>query len=206
MFTMPNDDFDLFDQEGNRKYLTQEERIRFYDSIDKALSKPQDREKRTFSLLLYYSGCRISEGLATSYKKIDYSAQGVVFETLKRRKKVHRFVPLPHSFLTKLDDVHRVKDYQAGRADGGKATNRIWSFGRTTGWKVTCKVMATAEIEGIQASPKGLRHSFAIKHQLLKTPETMTAQWLGHADTSMMAVYGRAVGLESREIASKLWA
>jgi integrase len=65
--------------------------------------------------------------------------------------------------------------------------------------------MATAEISGVQATPKGLRHSFAIKHQLLKTPETMTAQWLGHADTSMMSVYGRAVGLESREIASKLW-
>lgn len=201
---MPNEDFDLFDQEGNRKYLTQEERTRFYDSIDKALSKPQDREKRTFALLLYYSGCRISEGLATTYKKVDYSAQGIVFETLKRRKKVHRFVPLPNPFLTKLDDVHRVKDYQAGRAEG-KYSDRIWSFGRTTGWKIITKIMAAAEIEGIQASPKGLRHSFAIKHQLLKTPESMTANWLGHADTSMMAIYGRAVGLESREIASKFW-
>ncbi len=99
---MPNDDFDLFDQEGNRKYLTQEERIRFYDSIDKALSKPQDREKKTFSLLLYYSGCRISEGLATSYKKIAYSAQGVVFDTLQLPHKVHRFVLLLLSVLTSL--------------------------------------------------------------------------------------------------------
>ena len=65
--------------------------------------------------------------------------------------------------------------------------------------------MATAKIVGIQATPKGLRHSFAIKHQLLKTPETMVAQWLGHADTSMMTLYGRAIGLESREIASKFW-
>lgn len=201
---MPNDDFDLFDQKGNRKYLTQEERSGFYCSIDKALSKPQDREKRTFVLLLYYSGCRISEGLATTFKKVDYSAKGVVFETLKRRKKVHRFVPLPESFLTKLDDVHRVKDFQAGRAEG-KETDRIWSFSRTTAWKTITRVMATAEISGIQATPKGLRHSFAIKHQLLKTPETMIAQWLGHADTSMMAVYGRAVGAEDRELASKLW-
>ena len=81
----------------------EEERSRFYHSIDKALSKPQDREKQTFALLLYYSGCRISEGLTTTYKKIDYSSQGVVFETLKRRKKMHRFVPLPHPFLVKLD-------------------------------------------------------------------------------------------------------
>jgi hypothetical protein len=32
----------------------------------------EDREKRTFALLLYYSGCRISEGLFTTYKKVDY--------------------------------------------------------------------------------------------------------------------------------------
>lgn len=201
---MPKEDFDLFDQEGNRKYLTEEERSRFYSSIDQALGKPQDREKRTFVLLLYYTGCRISEGLATTYKKIDYSSQGVVFETLKRRKKTHRFVPLPQTFLTKLDDVHRVKDYQIGRAEG-KVTDRIWSFGRTTAWKTITKVMATAGIEGVQATPKGLRHSFAIKHQGLRTPETMIAAWLGHADTSMMAVYGRAIGLESRDIASKFW-
>jgi integrase/recombinase XerD len=201
---MANEDFDLFDQEGNRKYLTQEERSRFYHSIDKALSKPQDREKRTFALLLYYSGCRISEGLATTYKKVDYSAQGIVFETLKRRKKVHRFVPLPESYLTKLDDVHRVKDYQTGRANG-KAIDRVWSFGRTTAWKIITKVMVTSSIEGIQATPKGLRHSFAIRHQLLKTPETMIAAWLGHTDTSMMAIYGRAIGLESREIARRFW-
>lgn len=201
---MPNEEFDLFDQDGNRKYLTQEERTRFYHSIDRALSKPTDREKRTFVLLLYYSGCRISEGLATTYKKIDYSAQGVVFETLKRRKKVHRLVPLPYPFLVKLDDVHRVKDFQSGKVEG-KATDRIWSFGRTTAWKAINQVMGEAGIEGVHACPKGLRHSFAIRHQLLKTPETMTANWLGHADTSMMAVYGRAVGLEAREIASKFW-
>ena len=106
--------------------------------------------------------------------------------------------------MTKLDNVHRVKDYQSGRAEG-KEIDEVWSFGRTTAWKTITKVMATAEITGIQATPKGLRHSFAIKHQLLKTPETMTAQWLGHADTSIMSVYGRTVGPESREIASKFW-
>lgn len=54
---MPNDDFDLFDQEGNRKYLTQEERSSFYDSIDKALSKPQDREKRIAFSASWPIGC-----------------------------------------------------------------------------------------------------------------------------------------------------
>jgi integrase/recombinase XerD len=197
-------DFDLFDQEGKRKYLNQDERTRFYNSIDVALSKPQDREKRTFVLLLYYSGCRIAEALAVRYQDVDYSGQGVIFKTLKRRKRVFRLVPLPQPFLVKLDDVHRVKDYQAGKGEG-KSTDLIWSFGNTTGWKAIKKVMATAGINGVQACPKGLRHSFAIKHQLLKTPESMTAQWLGHADTSMMAVYGRAVGAEDRELASKLW-
>ena len=56
----------------------------------------------TFALLLYYTGCRISEGLAVTYENIDYSMGGVVFNTLKRRKdNIYRFVPLPSSFFRK---------------------------------------------------------------------------------------------------------
>jgi integrase len=198
------DDFELFDAEGNRKYLNLDERTRFLDNIDRALNRPQDREKRTFALLMFYTGCRISEARAVRFRDIDYSSKGVVFETLKRRKRVHRLVPLPYDFLVKLDDVHRVKDFQRGKGDG-KVTDRIWTFGNTTGWKVIKKVMEVAGIEGVQACPKGLRHSFAIQHQMLKTPETVTAGWLGHADTSMMAVYGRVIGAENRELASRMW-
>lgn len=196
--------YDLFDDQGNRKYLTTAERQLYVDHIDKALAKPEDREKRTFALLLYYTGCRISEGLAVTYNNIDYGAGGVIFKTLKRRRDVHRFVPLPSSFLVKLDDVHRVKDYQADRSQA-KASEEVWPFGRTTAWRVITSVMAAAGIEGVQATPKGLRHSFVIKHQEVGTPEHMIQKWAGWASRDMMEVYGRAVGSEEQSLASKFW-
>ena len=105
-------DWDLYDSEGNRKYLTAEERTAFFKSITPALPDSKGRTKRTFALLLYYTGCRISEGLGVTAKNIDYSRKGVVFKTAKQRsKKVkYRFVPLPDRFLEKLDDVHHIKD------------------------------------------------------------------------------------------------
>ena len=197
-------DYDLFDDQGNRKYLTTEERKLFLANITRALSKTEDREKRTFALMLFYTGCRISEGLAVTYNNIDYGAGGVIFLTLKRRKRVHRFVPLPPNFMAKLDDVHRVKDYQGGRRPT-EAKEEIWDFSRTTAWRTISTVMATAEIEGVQATPKGLRHSFVIQHQELGTPEHMIQKWAGWASRDMMEVYGRAIGQEEAVIARRLW-
>ncbi len=195
-------EYDLYDEQGNRKYLTVEERQRYFDNIERALPKTTDREKRTFALLLYYTGCRISEGLATTHKHIDFSAGGVIFKTLKRRKAVHRFVPLPPHFLTKLDDVHRTKDFLKARSG---TTDPIWTFGRTTAWKAIKAVMNAAEIQGAQATAKGLRHSFVIQHMALGTPDHMIQRWLGWASRDMMEVYGRAVGTEEHQLASKLW-
>ena len=194
-------DFTLYDQNGQRKYLTSAERKQFFEAIEPALSGSTDREKRTFVLMIYYSGCRISEALSVTYNQIDYAGGGVIFKTLKRKKLVHRLVPLPRPFMTKLDDVHRVKDFQGT----DKGDDRIWEFGRTTGWTVVNRVMDKGKISGAQACPKGLRHSFAIEHKLLKTPETSIAKWMGHANTAMMAVYGEAVVEEERELAERLW-
>ena len=40
---MANPDYDLFDEHGNRKYLTTEERRRYFAAIDRALAKPRTR-------------------------------------------------------------------------------------------------------------------------------------------------------------------
>ncbi|NRB53730.1 MAG: tyrosine-type recombinase/integrase [Saprospiraceae bacterium] len=194
--TFASTEWDLYDEHGNRKYLTPEEREAFFKAIPNAL----DREKRTFALMLYYSGCRISEALAVTHGRIDYGKKGVVFKTLKRRKSVFRFVPLPGHFLTKLDDVHQVEDVQK-RTSGKK----IWSISRTTAWRAISQVMDGAGIEGVQATPKGLRHSFVIYHQQENTPDHMIQKWLGWASRDMMEVYGRAVGKEERNFAARLW-
>lgn len=46
-------EYDLYDERGNRKYLTVEKRQRFFDDIERALPKTMDRGKQTFALLLY---------------------------------------------------------------------------------------------------------------------------------------------------------
>jgi len=191
-------DWDLYDGQGNRKYLIPEEREKYFDAIPEALN----REQRTFALMLYYTGCRISEALAVQHSRIDYSRQGVVFQTLKRKKKVFRFVPLPSTYLEKLDDVHHVQDMQKDKAS---ENDKIWDFGRTTGWTAITKVMNEAKIKGIHAVPKGLRHSFVIHHQGLGTPDHIIQRWMGWASRDMMEIYGRAVGEEERNLASKLW-
>lgn len=189
-------DWSLFDAQGNRKYLNTEERQEFLKAIPKALP----RNKRTFALLLFYTGCRISEGLDVRCGRIDYKQQGVVFKTLKRKGDVFRFVPLPYSFLEKLDDVHHVQDFT------NKQPNKhIWPFNRKTAWSTIKAVMSEAGIEGAQATPKGLRHGFVIAHQENKTPPHMIQEWAGWASTDMLSVYGRAQGQEARNLAAGIW-
>ena len=129
-------DWDLYDAQGNRKYLTADERQRFFDAIPKALTDKNGRQKRTFAMMLYYSGCRISEALEVTCSRIEYERQGVVFRTLKRKKQSFRFVPLPYSFLDKLDDVHHIKDFVEKEPD-----KKVWSFNRKTGWSAIKAVM-----------------------------------------------------------------
>jgi len=125
-------DWDLYDEQGNRKYLTAIERKAFFEGIAPALPHAAGRTKRTFALMLYYTGCRITEGLNITNKNIDYTRKGVVIRTLKGRsdKKRYRFVPLPDGFLEKLDDVHHIKDIVKKQPNGN-----LWSFGRTTAWR-----------------------------------------------------------------------
>jgi len=49
----------LRDKHGQRKYLNAAERKAF-----KSAAERKHREVRTFCLVLYYTGCRISEALA----------------------------------------------------------------------------------------------------------------------------------------------
>lgn len=57
--------FSLFDREGNRKYLTPEERVIFTTAAGEV-----GKERRAFGLMLYYTGCRISEALNLEVRHI----------------------------------------------------------------------------------------------------------------------------------------
>ena len=73
--------FQLFDQDGQRKYLTAQEREAFL-----AAAEHTSREVRTLCLLLTFTGCRLSEALALTADRVDIDARTVTFETLKKRR------------------------------------------------------------------------------------------------------------------------
>src|SRR3954463_4402536 len=79
----------LHDAEDRRRYLTEEERRAFSAAAAQARC-----EVRTFCGVLHPTGCRISEALALTAQQIDLSGHVVVFESLKKhRKVVYRAVP-----------------------------------------------------------------------------------------------------------------
>jgi len=189
----------LFDSKGRRKYLTGSERKLFKDAADSQV----EIEVRTFCLLLYHSGCRISEGLNVRVMDIDFEAEAVTFETLKKRKKkVYRQVPLSASFLDSLNLAHDLRKRQQKKDEREK---RIWWFSRATASRRVDEVMQQAKITSIQACPKGLRHAFAI-HCLEKgIPLNLVRKWMGHSSLEVTAIYANALGEEERFIASKMW-
>jgi site-specific recombinase XerD len=74
-----------------------------------------------------------------------------------------------------------------------------------TGYRRIKAVMQRGGVEGPYASPKGLRHAFAIAALEKGVPLNLVQKWLGHSDIATTAIYGNAVGLEEREIASRMW-
>ena len=65
--------------------------------------------------------------------------------------------------------------------------------------------MEAARIDGLCATPKGLRHGFGIKATTSEVPLNMTQKWLGHAKLVTTAIYANAVGPEEQRIAERMW-
>jgi integrase/recombinase XerD len=197
--TKPTGRIELFDGNGQRKYLTGDERQRFHD----AARKQPSYEVMTFCLFLYWTGCRISEALAILRSRVDFESKAVTIESLKKRRKgVFRQVPLPEAFLRELDQVHRLKKPKRGEK---RQDWLLWEWSRRTATRRVEEVMAAAGIDGIQATAKGLRHAFAIECLQKGIPLNLASKWLGHASLTTTAIYANALGEEERTIAARLW-
>jgi integrase len=194
-----NTSISMFDTCGNRKYLTTLERNAFLEAASEA-----DPEVMTFCIILAYTGARLSEVLALSPMRIDFSTSIIVFESLKKRQRgLFRAVPVPFDVLLALDQVHDIRMAQQ-RKSGHDV--RIWSWCRTTAWSRVKVVMAAAGIFGIQASPKGLRHCLGVSAIQSGVPLNLVQRWLGHAQLSTTAIYANATGPEELSIAGRFWA
>ena len=194
-------DSHLFDGDGRRLYLTQDERRAF---LTAARSAPRD--ERTFATILHDTGCRISEGLAVTGRRVDLAGQRVVFETLKKRRSgVYRAVPLPTGTLDTLDMVHGLSEAHR-RKDARTLDAPLWPFSRTTGWRIITSLMDEAGIvEGPHCTPKGLRHGFGMSAILSGVPVTTLRVWMGHATLNTTSIYLQAVAAEDRQIAARMW-
>ncbi len=179
----------LFDGSGARKYITSRERLAFVRAALK------EREAvSTFCLTLAITGARISEVLALTASRIDAADGAIVFETLKQRKKrVFRAVPVPRALIPLLTVY------------GDGKTGRLWSWGRTNGWKVVKAVMRNAGIGEGQCKPKALRHAFAVEAGQKGIPLNIVQRWLGHARIETTAIYASAIGDEERNLARRAW-
>jgi integrase len=190
---------DLFHRDGSRKYLTQDERQAF---LTTAAQFPHT--VRSFCHVLAYTGCRLAEALALTADRVDLTASRLTFETLKKRKRgVYRAVPVPLEVVTMLDFVHNIRRAQ-GRQARGRA-QRLWPWSPVTAWRHVKGVMQAAGINGVQASPKGLRHGFGVAAVQAGVPLHLVQRWLGHAQLSTTAIYAEAVGQEEQDIAARMW-
>lgn len=191
----------LYDDQGHRLYLTQEERAAFVVEARKL-----EPHQRTFCTVLHDTGCRISEALSLPYGRVDLPARRIVLETLKKRRTgVFRGVPMPDDTLDLLDVVHGVR--LAGKGKHHPApSDRLWTFSRPTAWRIVKGVMQRAGIEdGAHQTPKGLRHGFGINAILSGVPVTTLQKWMGHSKLETTSLYLDAVGAEEREIAARMW-
>lgn len=190
---------DLFDPHGRRLYVTADERDAFLEEAAKA-----PRNVRSLCLTLHYTGCRVSEALALTLRRVDLSGNVIVFETLKKRKKgVYRAVPVPGDMLDILDMVHGLRE---ARKRPQALDALLWPWTRTHAWRVVRRVMTDAGIpDGPHASPKGLRHGYGIAAISAGIPLNMLRKWMGHASIETTAIYANAVGAEEQNIAARMW-
>jgi integrase len=190
----------LYDSNGQRKYLTPAERQDFLIASESALHCV-----RTFCGTLAHTGCRISEALALTADRVDIEGGLLIVESLKKRRKgVYRAIPVPPSFLEILDEIHDLRAVRRSE-DCGRGVY-LWPWSRPTGWRRVCGVMEAAGISGLHATPKGLRHGFGIKAVVSNVPLNMAQKWLGHANLATTAIYADATGPEEKQLAERMWA
>lgn len=184
----------LFTAEGERLYLSGSEDRRFLKAATLA-----DQPTRLFCEILSYTGCRISEALATTPRMLDAGECQIVFHTLKRRslRPIFRAVPIPARLMRDLRTM--------AKELGLEQDDRIWPWSRQTGWRRVKAVFAAGDIAGPQAMPKGLRHKFGVAGIAHRLPESAVQELLGHARPSSTKIYTRAVGGERRALVRRMW-
>lgn len=199
----------LFSPEGERLYLTADERDRYLNALD-----DEDPADRMFCQVLHYTGCRPTEALQLIPSRVRIDEGGLTFRSLKKRKQdmrgrdklpQFRLVPVPKVLLENIDLVF---DIRAKQKKGKDLDVPLWSMSRATAWRLVKRVMDRAGITGKQATSKGLRHGFGVAMVTAENPVPIhvLADLMGHSDTKTTEIYLQVVGEEKRQMVVDVWA
>jgi integrase/recombinase XerD len=105
-----NDNLSLYSGAGERKYLNRAERQRVLQVMER-----MKRERALFSLLLAWTGGRISEVLSVTPQSFQIERNIVTLRTLKRRRTHFREVPIMPGLMTAIDEHFGLRDFSATR-------------------------------------------------------------------------------------------
>lgn len=194
----------LYDERNRRLYINTPERERFMTAAENA-----QFPTKCLCLTLLYTGCRLSEALNLTTTSVDRQSRLVSFRTLKKRDRHHiREVPIPPVLAEALANLMRLR--LTVDAAGEQGVCPLWTKGgqplnRVTGYRWIKAVMREANITGVQASPKGLRHGYGIHALRNGVPLNMLQKWMGHASMATTAIYANAISTEELEIADRMW-
>jgi len=177
----------LYSKQSLRLYLNRSER-----EVFRQLLENLDGEEKFLGLVLFYTGCRVSEALSLTKPDIQVEEGIIAIRSLKKRGVVHvREIPVPKQFAQELSK--------------GAKQGTLFHMSRTTAWRKITRLMEMAGITGDHATPKGLRHSFGMWCAYNSIPITLCQKWMGHADIRTTAIYYQIVGKEEREMAERMW-
>ena len=164
--------------------------------------------------VLHYTGCRPTEALQLTVERVLISEQALVLRSLKKRKidrtgreraPQYRTVPVPAALIESLDLVFNLRARQ--RRPGANRDAPLWQMSRPTAWRLIKRVMTRANIQGRQATGKGLRHGFGVAMVTAGRPLPIhvLSQLMGHASTKVTEIYLQMVGEEQRRLVMEAW-
>jgi site-specific recombinase XerD len=191
-----NDNSCLYARSGERKYINRTERRRV------AAMERLERERALFSLLLAWTGGRVSEVLGVTPSSFQIERNIVTLRTLKRRRPHFREVPIMPGLMRALN---RHFDLRTLQQDPDTMYRRLWSCSRVTAWRFVKGVMLEAGVAGRPACPRGLRHGFGVATLQASVPLNLVQRWMGHARLSSTAVYTSVCGDEEAAFAANFW-
>lgn len=148
-----------------------------------------DRDRLT-GILLWRTGCRVSELLGLEPQHVDRHTLTIQLQTLKRRRLHIRYVPIDRS------TTENVFGYCA--ANGIGPGSYIFPVSRQWVHRSITRAGEKAGIDSSRCHPHAFRHAFGIQAILSGVPVPILKAWLGHSSVNSTMVYTDVTAADAR--------